>query len=372
MEEKVKSFSLAGELSGALGDLGTFLPHVLGVITVAGLDPAGVFTMFGLFYIFTAAVYRLPVPVQPMKAAAAAIVVNKLAPGIVSGAGLTIGGILTLLGLTGLIEKITRVTPGFVVSGIQLYFGFSLMLLGLKMAAKEPLLGFGLLALLVFYFRIKNFPVAAAILVTGLLLQWIIGKGLSWPGMQLDFNLPGWIWPTWDQWLHGSWLVALPQLALTVTNAIILTCVMAGELYPDGGQRIKPCRLALTHGIGNLVAAPLGGIPMCHGSGGLAAHYRFGSRTFLTPALLGMLFLFFGLFLGESGAAILGMVPDFTLGVLLTTGGWELARNAKLPGELSELILALVVAVICFVYNGAAGFVAGLVMAWVKKGIHIR
>jgi hypothetical protein len=38
------------EVSGSLGDLGTFLPHIVGAITVVRMDPTGILTTFGLFY----------------------------------------------------------------------------------------------------------------------------------------------------------------------------------------------------------------------------------------------------------------------------------------------------------------------------------
>ena len=60
-----------GEVSGSLGDLGTFLPHIVGAITVVKMDPTGILTTFGLFYAFTGAVYGVPMAVQPMKAASA-------------------------------------------------------------------------------------------------------------------------------------------------------------------------------------------------------------------------------------------------------------------------------------------------------------
>src|SRR3954454_22970330 len=82
------------ECSGACGDLGTFIPHVIGAITVAGLAPAGVLFGFGLFLISTGLFYGLPLPVQPMKAISAVILTNGLRPGEVAAAGILIGLVL--------------------------------------------------------------------------------------------------------------------------------------------------------------------------------------------------------------------------------------------------------------------------------------
>src|ERR1700693_4136607 len=89
------------ECSGACGDLGTFIPHVIGAMTVAGLAPAGVLFGFGAFLIATGLFYGLPIPVQPMKAVSAVILTGGLRTGGVGAAGVMIGIILLVLGVTG-------------------------------------------------------------------------------------------------------------------------------------------------------------------------------------------------------------------------------------------------------------------------------
>src|SRR5712671_4801715 len=91
------------ECSGACGDLGTFIPHVIGAITIAGLAPAGVLFGFAAFLIGTGLLYGLPIPVQPMKAVSAVILTDGLRPGEVAAAGLMLGLVLFVLGATGAI-----------------------------------------------------------------------------------------------------------------------------------------------------------------------------------------------------------------------------------------------------------------------------
>src|SRR5215467_13888929 len=86
-----------GEVSGSLGDLGTFLPHIVGAITVVKMDPTGILTTFGLFYAFTGAFYGMPMAVQPMKAASAAVLIEPMAPAAIAGAGLVIGAVFLIL-----------------------------------------------------------------------------------------------------------------------------------------------------------------------------------------------------------------------------------------------------------------------------------
>src|SRR6202012_2752157 len=93
------------EVSGALGDLGTFLPHIIGAVTVVGMDPTGLFVGFGLFYALSCAVYGVPLAVQPMKAASAAILIQPMDPGSVAASGLIIGAFFLAVGSTGLVSR---------------------------------------------------------------------------------------------------------------------------------------------------------------------------------------------------------------------------------------------------------------------------
>jgi predicted benzoate:H+ symporter BenE len=106
---------VAGEIGGAFGDLGTFLPHTLGAITVAGLAPVGVLASFGVCYIATGLLYRLPIPVQPMKAVSAVLIASGLSAGEIAAAGLCLGVILLVLGATGAIGRFARIVPPSVV-----------------------------------------------------------------------------------------------------------------------------------------------------------------------------------------------------------------------------------------------------------------
>ena len=126
-----RSKRLLLEASGACGDLGTFIPHVIGAITVAGLAPAGVLFGFAAFLIATGLFYGLPLPVQPMKAVSAVILTGGLRPGEVAAAGMMIGAVLLALGVTGLIGRLARSIPQSVSAGLQLGLGLLMDVLGL-------------------------------------------------------------------------------------------------------------------------------------------------------------------------------------------------------------------------------------------------
>jgi hypothetical protein len=99
------------ECSGACGDLGTFIPHVIGAMTVAGLAPVGVLFGFAAFLIATGLFYGLPLPVQPMKAISAVILTGGLSPGEVAAAGIMTGVVLLVLGATGWITRLAQAIP---------------------------------------------------------------------------------------------------------------------------------------------------------------------------------------------------------------------------------------------------------------------
>src|SRR5438309_1253022 len=148
------------ECSGACGDLGTFIPHVIGAITVAGLAPAGVLFGFGAFLIATGLSYGLPLPVQPMKAVSAVILTDGLKPGEVAAAGMILGLILLVLGATGWIARLARAVPRSVSAGLQLGLGLLMGFLGLKLMLETPWIGFPALVLLFLLSRIPRCPAA--------------------------------------------------------------------------------------------------------------------------------------------------------------------------------------------------------------------
>ena len=146
------------ECSGACGDLGTFIPHVIGAVTVSGLAPAGVLFGFAAFLIATGLFYGLPLPVQPMKAISAVILTGGLRPGEVAAAGIIIGVLLLVLGITGWIGRLARAIPQSVSAGLQLGLGLLIGVLGLKLILATPWLGLGSLALLFALTRVPRCP----------------------------------------------------------------------------------------------------------------------------------------------------------------------------------------------------------------------
>jgi SulP family sulfate permease len=361
--EKDNKVSFLGELSGSIGDLGTFLPYILGAISVAGLNPASIFTGFGLFYIFCGWFYRIPMAVQPMKAASAAVLLHQLTPGEVAAAGLVIGAVLLLLGLTGLIDLIGRITPPAVISGIQVGLGLSLAVLGVKMIITEPLIGWPVLVLMLPLLKSKRFPAAIAAVLAGIALNFLLHPGQPLPSISLGIHLPEIILPAAADFKRGFFLAALPQLPLTLANAVLVTTALSRELFGERAARVNDRNLCLTMGAANLLSATFGGYMMCHGGGGVAAHHRFGGRTKYTSYIIGAILLAIGLFLGSDGAGVFALIPEAALGCLLFFSGIDLAAAAKRIEQRQEFYVILAVAALSLAINPAVAFVAGFILA---------
>ncbi|MFZ3172851.1 MAG: putative sulfate/molybdate transporter [Carboxydocellales bacterium] len=356
------------EVSGALGDLGTFLPHVIGAITLASLNPAGVFTMFGLLYVASGLFYRIPMAVQPMKAASAAILIQQATPGEIAAAGLILGSLLTFLAFSGLMEKLAKITPRSITSGIQLGLGFSLALLGFKLVSKDLVLGILVLVVMLPFSFSKSWPGAITGVIVGVVYSFLSGKITGFPQIQAGFYLPPLVLPTMADVQAGIFKIVIPQLPLTITNAIIISSLLAKRLFPQA-NRVNVRNLALTQGLGNLIAAPFGGYLMCHGGGGLVAHHRFGARTWAAPVMLGTCLLLAGLFLGHEALKIFRLIPEPALGALLVYGGLDLARSMEYPKRTQEMFVILVVSIISVWTNPSWGYLLGLPIVYgINKG----
>lgn len=320
---------LVRDAGGALGDLGTLIPLGLGAIGLAGLAPVPVLLGFAVFYIATGLYYRLPVPVQPMKAVAALLLTTQVTSQSLVASGVLIGAILLVLGLTGWINSAARLIPRSVLSGLQL--GLGLMLAHMSLGLMATSLPVGIVTLALLGITLKLLPKWPAALI-GLAGAVAVGSLLGAPGLMLPLadsvvlSLPE--FPGIDGWQQAVSTLVLPQLALTLTNAIVLTALVVGDYFGEQSHRVTPARLSVSTGLANLFLVPLGALPMCHGAGGVAAHHRFGARTGMAPALLGTGLLLVAFVPG--GLSMIAAIPMAGLGALLFVAATELALSRRL------------------------------------------
>jgi len=352
------------EISGSLGDLGTFLPLTLGYITRCGLSPAPVFFFAGLWNVATGLLFRLPVPVQPMKAIAAVAIAEGMTPGEIAAAGILMGGILFLIGISPGMSRLLSRIPKPVVRGIQLGIGLKLFLTGTNDMRFLPALGWdslltGAIAvslIVLSYFR-RKLPSALILFLSGFILLFVSRPAL-FGGMNLSAWVPQIFAPASADWWMGFTKGVVAQLPLTLLNSVVAVCALSGDLFP--GRRIPEAKMARSVGIMNLASCWFGGMPVCHGSGGLAGQYHFGARTGGSVLFLGGMKMAAG---AAAAAALLPPLQEFPrsiLGALLMFAGLELALPARDLTKRKDSLVGLLTAGLILAFNVTAGFLIGM------------
>ncbi len=263
------------EWTGAFGDLATFIPLFLGLVLVAGLPPGRTLILVGCFYIITALVFKLPIPVQPLQAVAAIVMAKKLGMPILEAAGIEMGVLLLALAFTGSVYWLEKIFDKTIIKGIQFGVGLMLMVAGLN-----------------FIFHASG------------------SAGLH--PLQASFSFPG-----LSLFLPAFFLLVVPQIPLTLGNAVYAASDLAHEYFKERAKKVTPKNLLVSLGFANLVMGGAGGLPVCHGSEGLTGHYRFGARTGGATLILGSYFIFLGLVFPGQIYHLLSLIPQVVLGLML-------------------------------------------------------
>ena len=373
------------ELAGSLGDLGTLLPLAIGMIVLNQLHATNVFVLIGLFYIVAGHYFEVPVPVQPMKVIGAYAIAAGLTPTQIVASSLWMGVFLLFLGTTGLMQTIGKYTPKSTVRGVQLAVGVILMIKGLDlMIMPDPnlavqavgpinlgiILGGAGLILTFLLLDNRKLPAALVLIVLGILLGFFIGKPFDAASFNWSVHFPKLIpygWPSLDDFLWVLPVLVLPQIPMTLGNAIISNTDVMHEYFGDRAKKATYRSVANSQGLADVVSFFLGGIPMCHGAGGLAAHYRFGARTAGSNLIIGVIFIFLALIFGETMLAILNLLPFSLLGVLLVFAGLQLALMIQDLQDRRDLFVALFMLGIALASNLGVAFILGIVVAFAFK-----
>jgi MFS superfamily sulfate permease-like transporter len=325
------------ELSGAFGDFGTLVPFVVAYLAIVKMDPGGVLLGFGGAMIATGLWYRTPFPVQPMKAIGTAAATHAagaaVTPGIVVGSGLVTAVIWLLLGVTGLAKRLADWIPRSALLGVVMGLGFSFMLEGIRMMSGSIGLSAALLAMALLAH--SRLPVMLLLLVAGFVVAVVREPALA---TQLAAIAPGFRWPalgwasvTPDDVLTGAVLLAIPQLPLTFGNALLAVTRENNRLFPD--RPVTERGVAISTGLANAWSSAVGGVPVCHGAGGMAGHVKFGARTGGATVIVGVLLVILALFFSNSVHLLLRLFPDSVLGVMLFLAGAELALSSRAHDE---------------------------------------
>ncbi len=370
---KIGSFEFSlRELAGSTGDFGTLIPLVMGYIVVCGLNPSGIFIMIGLASVVLGLVYRLPVPVQPMKVLAVAAIAQQWSPSMVYACGFAMGIIWLVFTATGIVDRAGRFIPHSVVRGIQVALGILLVGKALNMVSGLGsawwLLGIVSVIVALILRRNRYAPSAIVLMILGVVIMLVRGQfqGIAPPSLNI---LPLTIFSFKEIW-QTLLLAGFAQIPLTATNAVISVASLTRTYWPD--KPIKEKRFALNMGIMNVIFPFFGGMPVCHGAGGLASQHYFGARTGGAKIMEGVIYLSIGLFLTASIAKVLAVFPMAIVGAMLFLVGIELIRLAKDIGLSWNLTPMAATVLVSLITKGlqlrlymAYGFVVGLVAHYV-------
>jgi len=368
------------ELGGALGDVGTLLPLMVALIMINRLNATSVLLGVGLFYIFSGLYYRLPMPVQPLKAVSAIAISLGVSASAIGAAGLLMGGILLFLSFTRLITFVVKLFPRPVVRGIQLTVGFILLRKGIELAfSKDIFIGgassfvsinqfplgivLAILAIAIFFLfrQTQRFPSSLALLIFGL------GAGVVFVTIpafdRFSPTLPAIALPSSAEFSFALIALVIPQLPLTLGNAVVGTWDTAKTYFNEKSHRVTPRALTASMGIANIFAGLFGAMPMCHGSGGLTAHYKLGARTGGANLMVGTLLILLGVLFGSAAPSFLSLLPLSVLGTLLAVVGVYhvlLVRDIKGIDQIATA--GTVVVTTLLLGNLAFGFGAGILL----------
>ncbi|GIV38007.1 MAG: hypothetical protein KatS3mg032_2386 [Cyclobacteriaceae bacterium] len=361
------------ELAGAFGDIGTDFPLIVGLILAAGLNTPSVLIVFGLMQVLSGFLYRMPMPVQPLKAMATLVIAQKIAGPVLLGAGLAIGVVMLLLSATGLLTWLGKIVPKPIVRGIQ--FGLGLSLCGLAFREYIPAIGTNgyLLAgvafvIVVLLLQNQKYPASLAVIVLGMGYALFTNLQPVVLMQSAGITLPQPHWPGAPNIWKGFLLLAIPQIPLSLSNSMLATRQVIEDLYPE--RRTSLTKIGLTYAAMNLVSPLLGGIPVCHGAGGMMGHYTFGGRTGGSVIIYGSLYILIGIFFGNGFDEVIKAFPLPVLGVILLFEGLALIRLLRdTAGADRQFGLALLVGLMAFglPYGFAVALVAGLALYYLPN-----
>lgn len=314
------------EFVGAFGDIGTLLPLTLGLIVYNGILPCQAFALLGLTYILTGLYYRLPVPVQPLKATAMIAIATGSTRHQIAAAAILMSAMLLLLAATRLIRLMDALFPRILVRGLQLGLGVLMVRTGMRLA-----------------------------------MHYYSGVGATLAGTH---SAQAGLIPSLGDFRVALIVLVLPQIPLTLGNSIVATRDCALKYFGDSGERVTANRLAATISLGNLAAGLAGGVPICHGAGGMTAHYSLGARTGAAPVIVGSVLLGCAM-LGGRLLPFISSIPAIVLGLLLIYVGIRHALLAK-----SELFAPRTAAVV--VAMAVVSYMTGNMLLALVGGILVK
>lgn len=364
------------DVAGAFGDIGVLFPIAIALITLNHLNPTAVFLAAGLTYVLAGWYFQIPISVQPLKAVAAIALAMGLSPSAIASAGVLMGILLAIIAVTNTAALLAKLFTLPIVRGIQLGLGLLLAREGLRLiVGRQSILALsngasvtgwevalGATILLLGFHKSTRYPAAlvllAAGIAVGLLTQWGEMPQFVWGPLPLQL-----LHPRADEFWRVLPLLVIPQFALTFGNSIVATENTAQILYGPQARRVTVRALSMSIALVNLASGMIQAAPMCHGSGGITAHYRFGARTAKSSYIIGGLCILLALF-GRAAIGVLHLIPIAVLGVfLIYVGILHAAYLRDIMKRAPLLLIAVCVGVVSLLTTNLMwGFLTGFVL----------
>jgi sulfate permease, SulP family len=359
------------ELAGAVADLGVLIPIAVALIVKNGLSPTAVLLPAGLLYVAAGLIYRLPVPVQPLKAFGAIAIAKGLGADEIAGGALLMGAIFVALGASGLLDVMARAFPRPVIRGVQLVVGLLFLKIAWGLVTAPPksfsdhaiappaAVMLGAVAL-VLALALKRYAISLALVAIA------VAAMLASAGSSIDLGPSALSLPSLDTAVLATafTVLVLPQLPLSFANSCLATADAARTYFGERAEFVRPGRLATSLGVANLFAGSISGMPVCHGAGGMTAHVKFGARSGAAPLALGITLIAVALGIGAGLGSLLTAFPLPILAALLAASGLlHIALLRDLEGA-GAWAIAIAVGAVGFLVHLALAVLLGLALWW--------
>ena len=348
------------EVAGAVADLGVLVPIVVALILVNGLSASAVLLPAGLLYVAAGWFYRLPIPVQPLKAFGAIAIAQGLGADVIAAGSLLMALVFIPLGLSGLLDRAAAIFPKPLVRGVQLSVGILLIRLAWGLVVEPPrqfadagaptaLLVAGALVAgaAAYVWRARGITVV----LVGIALVWVVARAhlpMTLGPSELRLHTP-----SASDFATAAVVLVVPQLPLTFANSCIATADAARGYFGAAASRVTAGRLAVSLGLGNVLAGLLGGMPVCHGA----------------PIFLGTILVVLALVAGQVTGGALAGFPVWILAALLGVAGVlhiQLLRDLR---GRTEWGFAIAAGVLGALVNLAVALAVGLFAWWVAAAL---
>jgi hypothetical protein len=228
--------ALATAFGAGFADVGVLLPVVLALVALNGLNPTVVFVGVGLMYLLSGLYFRLPVPVQPLKAMAAIALATGAGADLLGAAGVVMGLTLLLLSFPKPLRVVIVLFPHPIVRGVQLGVGLMLLVKATTMVAGSggdaaSLLAAGIVLSGCVVAMMRRWGWMVPVLLAGCAGWVAMSNGMPVAASEGASSSPAWVGFSPQLMLAAFVTLVVPQLPLTLGNAVMATTRTAHDYF---------------------------------------------------------------------------------------------------------------------------------------------